>query len=201
MKKVVTLVLVLSMVSLAGAGQVWTVTGSTAVPDGGVAGVEVNPGDVLTFVLSLDGGDETTQIAIDLVTDCGAGGVFTSGAANPILTVTANPLGLPGGSSMADLEALFGGDLGDDDDWALVDASANDPVSAAVLTLGYTVGIADLGLVSITPTGMSAPFGGTNNLGLLSGAVPVVGFDLNVVPEPATMALLGLGALLLRRKK
>ena len=196
MKKVVTLVLVLSMVSMAGAGQVWTVSGSTAVADGGVAGIEVNPGDALSMVLSLDS-DTTTQVTINVISDGGAGGAFTSGAVNAALTE-----GAGGGMTMAALEVLFGADLGDDDDWAYVDAfSTSTSVSANILTLGYTVGAADLGLVSITPGGLAA-MGSVNTLGLVTaGATPVAGFDLNVVPEPATMALLGLGALLLRRKK
>ena len=195
MKKVVTLVLVLSMVSMAGAAQVWTVSGSTAVGDAGQAGIEVNPGDILSMVLSVTG-DTASQITINVISDGGAGGAFTSGAVNAALDQ-----GAGGGMTMAALEAMFGSELGDDDDWAYVDAfSTATAVSADILTLGYTVGAADLGLVSITPGGLAA-MGTVNSIGLLSGAVPVVGLDLNVVPEPATMALLGFGALLLRRKK
>lgn len=69
-------------------------------------------------------------------------------------------------------------------------AGLNDPTLGAVLTYDF---IADADTLSILLDGYSSPFGDHNPI--------LQGFTLEVIPEPTTLALLGLGALALARRR
>ena len=73
---------------------------------------------------------------------------------------------------------------------------------ANILTINYTVNPAAVNGSVITFTGVGEPllFIGTDvTVNNVSTAVPSL--TLNLIPEPITIALLGLGSLFIRRKK
>jgi len=166
MKKVLVLMLVLGMASLANAGLVLTIGGNPA------ADMEVLAGTVLNFSLVSD-----TDSSLSYIDVLQGGGAFTLGVVTQ-------------GSAV--------GDLG----------SVSQP---------YDNGIGAMEIVA-TQAWSSTGQAGLILTGTLTidGPEPVVvqlwdnaiGYDapattatISVVPEPATLAILGLGALMLRRKK
>jgi len=203
MEKLLVLVLVLGLASLAGAAQIWTITGSTATQIA-APGWEVNPGDTLSMALSSNS-SRAAGVDIDIITDNGSDGAFT-GASVPNL-VYGNA-----GMSVASLDALLvsmsypvSGYAADD--WSMVRAASDVnmvPVGETLMTLSYTVG-AGLGLVTINgiadPDNMATWGLNLNQLTLAEGNPTLLPVSLNVIPEPTTIAMLCLGGLFLRRKK
>jgi len=186
MKKLLILTLVLGVASLASAALEWTSsTGS----------FDVNPGDDL--ILTLSSTENVSAVKIDLITDNGATGNIT-GVSVPA-AFSNGQVGLDAKefddflvSQGAPSQGLVAGD------WAFLDAfSTTTAVSGAVLTLNYTVG-AELGSVIINGEGIEL-LESNNYIGAPGNPMPEIA--LTVIPEPATLALLGLGALVLRRKK
>jgi hypothetical protein len=209
MKKLLVLVLVLGLASLAGAAQIWNYSGSTAVQNDLTMGYDVNPGDVITMTLS-NNAAQAAGINIDVITDNGAAGFFSAISLNALFNVGDNK-----GITGAALDAMLAGyelpasgvDAGD---LALIGVAVGGGMVAAngaVLTLNYTVG-ANAGLVTINGLAVTVPveeatwqqglnqvaFSGTEGNQALS---PI---QMNVIPEPATMVILAIGGLLIRRK-
>ena len=208
MRKMLILMLVLGMASLCPATQQWTITGSTATQTGN-PGWEVNPSDTLTAVLNLTGAGFDimgTGIIIDYVTDSGKAGAFTGCAVSATFDTGTGP-----GMTGAALDALLAGYqmppsgiAANDWTWINMVSGTGNVTESALMTLFYTVGSTDSGLVSLTAQKYADTSSWANNsdiVGIASGNLVMLPIDLNVIPEPATIALLCLGGLLLKRKK
>lgn len=199
MKKLLVLLLVCGMATMASAALEWTIAGATG-PDG-----KVNPGDALTLSLMSDVG--VTGLRIGQLTDNGyVGGAFVSSSVNASLdSVTST------GLTVADFDALLGS-FGMDptglplQDLAFVDVAATSKAATgAIFTVLYDVlvdapaQIVNVDAVALTSVPGFALGAQVDTLEALNTAIPALSFE--VVPEPMTMALLGLGGLFLRRRK
>ncbi len=89
-------------------------------------------------------------------------------------------LGEPGVLHLVGLLLVTGGELVDLGHWPV------DPRDSIMSILQFQL--------AVDPTDFASPFGGSGNVELLSEAMPAT-------PEPCTMALLGLGALQLIRRR
>ena len=168
MKKVVTLVLVLSMVSMAGAAL--TFTGPTTVAQGGTVNLALaaGVGDLVSGFIWVDYSSYTGQLSNAVMTDL----VTNKGGLSDLhLSTNYLPDGIQVTVSEGPGETAIpvGGDI----------------VTFTLSDLEGSI-IGDTYLVEL----LDASFGSTG-----------LSTTITVVPEPATMALLGLGGLLLRRKK
>lgn len=166
MKKVLALVMVLSMAGLASAGLQMTVNGVVAQDI-----VKINVGDSVMIGIQNDQGADQYNAALTLL--AGGMGEWT-GVAN--LT---NPLPLAQGWERI-------GDIGTGDMWfAWFAQPVTDKLPAGILgEVGYKC--TGLGAASIEMIDDSG-----NLLGTLR---------IEQIPEPLTLSLLGLGALVLRRR-
>jgi len=202
MKKLLVLVLILSLASLANAALVWTISGSTTTQDTETTGYDVNPGDTITLALSSTN-KTAGGINIDILTDNGSDGAMTAAS------VHANLVNGNAGISVADLDALlvsYEMDPSgyDTDDWAMVSAASGGTmvaVNATIFSLSYTVG-EETGAVTINGIAVAGEVWeqNLNEVTLTGGNETTPVADLWVVPEPATIALLCLGGLLIRKK-
>jgi len=191
MKKLLVLALIMGIASLATAGLEWNSSSGSFT---------VAPGEILTLTLNGTDGDTASGVSVGIITDNGASGVFTAWGTSPVFS-TIGTAGGTFGLSGAALNAAAGSTVMDDDDIGWLDALSTEAATAqGLLVLTYQVGDDAAGTITIN----GAPLGITgqgDNIKLLSGFVPTPVIDLTVIPEPATLALLGLGALVLRRKK
>ena len=171
MKKVVTLMLVLSMVSMASAALSLTVDGQDT------AAIELLPSDSIWIGVESDDTLQYQCYIIMTVTDP-ALGEWTGGN-----VVSTPPLISPPGWTYfgtavdPSMDAWFG-------DLATVGSEPNPTIG-----VGGAVEYHGLGVGDVTVTLYDSFF------------VPIDTLTVTQIPEPATMALLGLGGLLLRRKK
>ena len=195
MKKLLVLTLVLGIAAMANATLDWTVTGSTAV---GLP-TDVMQGDVLTLSLIVSA-DEASAVKVDLLTDNGGDGAIVA-ATSPL---TLGTDGMDAAAFDAMLVSYGMEALGlDEGDWAQLDKfTTSTNVVGAILTLTYVVDAdADFGAILISAGGLDV-LGGNNYVAQLdTGFTAVPSLGLNVIPEPMTLALLGLGGLFLRRRK
>jgi len=167
MKKVVTLVLVLSMVSMASAALTWS-----------VASVDLNPGESIDVYLVSDSSD--------------LGSWYNAPADMAVADITAATMEAAidtGDSSVT----LYGG-AHSYAGWVYGYVADFSPPSDVVAGNWSKITItAEAGAVAGQSTTVTSDYYGSNG-----AATDLV---VNIIPEPATMALLGLGGLLLRRKK
>ena len=172
MKKILVLFIVLLMASVATAGNVWLVAPS---------------GDILV----------NTAVTIDVVADTG---VFNMMSANILATV--------GAASAPSSHALFTGAF-DTDGFiqndgvslitgislsCLMDFVTNVPAGQVLYSFTYTTPSV-VGVVGITAGNVNIAYNDWSN------GTSMGGTSINVVPEPMTIALLGLGGMFLRRRK
>ena len=198
MKKLLVLVLILGMASLANAALVWSYAGSTATQSGGT--YVVNVGDTITLALSSNNAT-SAGINVDIITDNGAAGNFTGASVSGIFT-----LGIAG-ISVPDLDGMLAPDVSGQaiGDWAMVSAASGGSMAAinsTIFSVTYVVG-AGAGTITINGLANTGSQGWEQNLDQVqllttTETLPVAQM---VIPEPATIALLCLGGLLLRKKK
>jgi len=174
MKKLLVLLLVLGLANVADA------TLSLEIRDGGSAVTEMVVGQNYLAVIS---SDATSSVAIN-------GGLYgpTFTASDWALVTPSNPIDLDasGDAGIISWYAPYEGY-----EWTAFDASS------AVMP---NQDVGDWFTVDLSPTGT-----GSFQLDLydyaVSSSVPILGVSVPIVPEPATIALLSLGGLLLRRRK
>lgn len=183
MRKLLVLVLVFAMTSWANAAVV-----SFSAADG-------LPGDTIGITVSSD--EQVAGVILALITDNGFGGTANPGAWNTTFTV-ANA-GYNGGASG------FGtGDL------IMADGSISLGFPATGLLYSYSYDIpsdAVVGSIITFTVGDLAEYGIASSIGyLVEGATAQMSltgmeFAATVIPEPMTIALLGLGGLFLLRRR
>ena len=179
MKKYLVLSMVLGIASLASAGLIFD-----------VASVDVMPGEAVTV-----------SIVQEAPNPAGAGGIITvdfSGAAGAIEGVGAQGLGSGWGWLLAGDITILGGNQ------AYFEAAASPGVGTPGVgsELGYPIP-GTMGAYTSTVTFTFTPDASQilKIGGAWDGATSDSTMAVNVIPEPMTMALLGLGGLFLRRRK
>ncbi len=183
MKNLLVLLLVFAMTSWANAAVV-----SFSAADG-------LPGDTIGITVSSD--EQVTGVGLALITDNGFGGIANPGAWDALFTVA--DAGYPG----TDL-GLGAGDL-------IIATGAVTPGAYATgLLYTYTYGIpsdAVVGSIITFTVGDIAEYGYLSSISyLVDGATTQMSltgmeFAATVIPEPMTIALLGLGGLFLLRRR
>ena len=195
MKKLMVLILVLAITPMASAVPVltWSVTGNT-----GPGAMDVEAGDVVTATLSLSGG-LSAGLSIGVITDQSVGGDMTDSSISAgydsmhfdgWTNVEAAAMGMTGTYGIGDAVYLVGSIAG-----------GSNKVSGTLITLYYTVDSAATAPSTITIIAQAGEGGSSNTIDVDSANVVMPNLVLNVVPEPMTIALLGLGGLFLRRRK
>ena len=171
MKKFLVLLLVLGMASAANATLSWV-----DASDADLTSVSLLPGTSITVYLS---SDTANLSAVNWVDPCTAtiaavtGGSALAGAGNSATFNGVNPSGYTG--------------------WGRGESKTGDPTGAPI-SIGkwYEVVITATGVNGQSTTMSSDYYGGAGSSDSLI---------VNIIPEPATLVLLGLGGLLLKRKK
>ena len=195
MKKLLILVLVLGMTSMANAGLIFTVNGEEQGPE-----ITIGPSDIIELDLELSAGSNIMGYAIsysiegyadlaELITD-GATGSY------PGITEPMTDIEFPWGS---DLDGKVNNDPPPSDYVEITAGNFFNP-SDGPLTLMEELYLhcLDCGdvVLTIAAYGNSVIDGQT-----IPGGTTLHTLTIHQVPEPATMLLLGLGGLFLRRRK
>jgi len=173
MKKLLVLALVLGMATMANAALTVTITGPTSL----------DPGATGTYLISKSGGDALSA-DVDVVANVGTqvygigGGVVLPTNADSALNWTA-PNTTSGNYELACMDDITGLDLGTN--------LFNFTWTAPMMGGTYTISMIENSFIDLA----WEPITGNT----------LVGIDVLVIPEPMTMALLGLGGLFLRRRK
>jgi len=183
MKKLFVLVLVMAVAPMASATIGLTAPGTAA------------PGDTIGISLIADAGEQVSTVVLALVTDNGASGNVIPGTWNSAFLSS-----VPGENGLA--YSIYGFTAGD-----LINATAADEigefVTGTLYTYQYTIDIgAALGSVINFTIEDLLNWGITSGVTLFDGSTPAMGnTSVEIVPEPMTLGLLGLGGLFLRRRK
>lgn len=182
MKKLLILMLVLGLVSTASAVSVSLTSGGNSTL---IIGTNVNINDVITVDLTFDVAS-TGLSEIDFVSS-------TSGGIKPLIAAIGAWTG--GMITLADNGTLSGGNIIDADS----NAALGFDVAAGTIVYSFLATVKGTG--EITPVMTSADFYFTKTSPYFYYGNVVTQNALTIVPEPATIMLLGLGGLLLRRRK
>ena len=181
MKKLLVLVLVFAMASWANAAIV-----SFSAEDG-------NPGDTIAMTVSSD--ELVTGVIIALITDSGFGGTANPGAWDSLFTI--KDIGYNG--------ALYGFGVGD---LILATGAVDLPNYATgdLYTYSYDIpGSAVVGSIITFTVGDISEYSYFSSISYMPGPATLsttgMEFTATVIPEPMTIALLGLGGLFLVRRR
>ncbi len=189
-KSLVSVVVVLVASSLASAGAAgWLV--------GGSATANITPGGTVSVELS--GVDVSAMTLMNIIDTASIGGVASNASKDYGWTL----LGFTKVGNLVNSGGVLITDAtGAVDLVGMVDGVPKPPLQGTIYSFDYT---ADLGL-PIGEVFTIATGAGTNKVSYINpdattGSVLPAALSLTVVPEPMTIALLGLGGLFLRRKK
>jgi hypothetical protein len=188
MKKLLILAIVVSVASMASASIVLVASNPTPIK-----------GETITMTIKTDASEAVSTFQVGIIRDDVSGGLAATGTLHSGFT--------------QNTDVGYRGDvlgLGDDaGDIGYMSGAVNPPAyitgtSVVLYTYTYTVSPSALpGVINFTiPDTSGSPYFFTSQVGLYpSATVGISGTSVTVIPEPATIALLGLGGLLLRRRK
>ena len=187
MKKLLVLVLVMAVASLANAAIELQHT------SGGISPGFASPGDTIGLSFATTADELVSSMLLALVTDNGAGG----NANAPGTWNTDFNAFVDGGYNGSTFLGYTTGDL----IGASGEADYSSSATGILFTYTYTIDSGFLGTIDFTIGDI--PNWGAESFALdLQGAlIPMSGTSVEVVPEPMTLCLLGLGGLFLRRCK
>ena len=173
MRKIVVLILVLGIASMASADLTWTTTGGADLPS-----VDLNPGDSVTV-----------RIASDSAT---GGTIYTVAGDADVAKITAQAV-LPAAGDDASILTTYSSQL-----WVKWESKDSDEPfnNAAGPWMELTLTAPGTAVGGSSATINADMYAASNNRGTSGDLLTV-----NIIPEPATLALLGLGGLLLRKRK
>jgi hypothetical protein len=184
MKKFFVLLLVMALAPLANADLTLSAPGGAA------------PGDTIGVSLVTTAGELVSSVVLALVTDNGGNGfpgVATPGSWNPDFTLSTDPGANGGGFGFGngDIVAATG------------EADAGDSATGTLYSYTYTIDIgAALGsTINFTIEDIPAFQLFSTAFDVQGAPIAMSGTSVEVVPEPMTLCLLGLGGLFLRRRK
>jgi hypothetical protein len=200
MKKLVAIALIAAMATVANAGVSFVASGVDK--DLVAPGLQLDAGDAVTISMVVSGGT-SAGFDVGVIDDGDALGAASDLSVNPLLTTQTNP-GYVENSDAKDgsIGALISF-------WGYVTSGTPLAAGATLASFQYTIAATQVGDVTIAcaPAGSywSALDGaayefGASTAGFGSGVVPIDAVTLNVIPEPMTLGLLGLGGLFLRRR-
>ena len=185
--------LVLGMASAANATLTWSITNNS-----GPGAFDVEPGDVIVITLSLTGGT-SNGLSFGVVTDQNAAAT-PQRMTDSVLATGYDAIHFDGFTAAEAATAGMTGTYGGGDAVYIVGATSATAVSGTLVTLDYTVDpLAMIGTINIVT--MTGEFGSSDTVDVGGTNVKPPTLGLNVIPEPMTIVLLGLGGLFLRRRK
>jgi hypothetical protein len=191
MKRLIVFVLVLAMASVGWASNVKISGPSTAMP-----------GDTISLSIVTLTGFTAYEVALGKISVNGAGGHVTHNidGSQPIATFHAKLVTIPDVGYIASYY-----EMGSDGEivyvYASVDAGQSIAGPATLYTWSYTVSSSASGTITIShdPT-FDTSFKGVRAQGASDYYSPD-SLDIDIIPEPMTILLLGLGSLFLRRRR
>jgi len=181
MKKLLALVLVLAMAPLASAAIEF------------VAPAEALPGSTIDIQLVANAGEEVKSALLGVISDNGAGGTVIPGAWDTAFT-TSDPGYVGGGFGLG----YNPGDLLGAQGAVSTGTSATGTLYSYQYTLSSAAEVCTMIDFSLLDVGAA---GWISKVKLADADIVPAGFSVHVVPEPMSLALLGLGGLFLRRRK